>query len=464
MKMFCYLCTPKEKMKHMINNSHTETWQLTDGMRIVCRTQADMPVVYLGIAVGVGARHETDGEQGMAHFCEHMAFKGTTRRSALQIINRLEGVGGELNAFTTKEDTVLHAACERQHLQRALELLCDIAFHSRYPEQEMEREVEVICDEIDSYRDTPSELIYDDFENLLFPGHPLGHDILGDAEQLRGYTQPQLAAFARRHYRPANAVLFVWGNVQVKELLRLLGQKSTKGAKMAHDATHPGPRASVAGDRRPESAASAETATARAVTATAGAVTATAGAQPVCGMTERAMGTHQAHVIVGCQACCAQSADRPALYLLNNMLGGPSLNARLNLALRERRGLVYTVESSLVCYSDTGAWTTYLGCDASDLKRCLRLVRQELDRLCQSALSERLIAAARQQLHGQLALASQNIEQRAIDMGRTMLHTGAPRSLQQFLAEIDALTPPQLLSAAQRYLAPQRLLTLVYRS
>lgn len=405
---------------------HVELGKTPSGLRVVLRTQRGMPVVYLGLAVAVGSRHEGDAEQGMAHYCEHMAFKGTSRRTALQIIKRLEGVGGELNAFTTKEDTVLHAACERRYLQRALDLLTDIAFDSQYPNEEMEHEVEVICDEIESYRDTPSEQIYDDFEDLLFPGHPLGHGILGRAEQLRGYTREQLAAFAHGGYRMDNAVLFCWGDVTMKELGPMLGGcEPFEGQCLPQ----PAPVQLVSG----------------------------------LGVTTRELGTHQAHVIVGCQACDARSDDRPALYLLNNILGGPALNARLNVALRERLGLVYTVESALVCYSDTGAWTTYLGCDPADVKRCLGIVGRELDRLCRTPLSLRALAAARQQLHGQLALASQNVEQMAIDMGRTTLRNGRPRFPEEFLAQVDALTPDQLQATAQRYFSPERMLTLIYR-
>ena len=398
---------------------------LPGGLRVVCHRHEGLPVVYLGLAVGVGSRHETSAEAGMAHFCEHMAFKGTRRRTAMQIINRLEGVGGELNAFTTKEDTVLSAACERRHLARAIELLTDIAFDSQYPQQEMEREVEVICDEIDSYRDTPSELIYDEFDDMLFAQHPLGHAILGDAEQLRGYSQQQLAAFARRHYRPENAVLFCWGDVTMSDLGRV---KATKPA-LPTKPTVPPPATIPA---------------------------------PTPGVIRRQLGTHQAHVMVGCRACARASADRPALYLLSNLLGGPAMNARLNVVLRERRGLVYTVESSLACYADTGAWTTYLGCDQGDTEQCLRLVRQEVDRLCQHAMTERQLAAARLQLHGQVALARQNTEQMAIEMGRSVLHEGQPRSIDSFLGQVDRLTPSELQDVAQRYLDPKRLMTLIY--
>ena len=402
-----------------------ETGVLPSGLRVVCHHQDGLPVVYLGLAVGVGSRHESAAEVGLAHFCEHMAFKGTRRRTAMQIINRLEGVGGELNAFTTKEDTVLSAACERRHLRRAADLLLDIAFESQYPQHEMEREVEVICDEIDSYRDTPSELIYDEFEDLLFSGHPLGHAILGDAEQLRSYSQPQLADFARRHYRPDNAVLYCWGDVSIGDLT------STKGLRPAGPLARPTAVDTPQGDL-PQAAV------------------------------QRQHGTHQAHVMVGCRACCWASADRPALYVINNILGGPAMNARLNVVLRERRGLVYTVESSLACYGDTGAWTTYLGCDQADVQQCLRLVRQELDRLCQHPMGDKQLAAARLQLHGQVALARQNLEQMAVEMGRSVLHEGQPRSIDQFLLQVDQLTPAQLQDTAQRYLNPKRMQALIY--
>ena len=197
------------------------TTTLPNGLRII-HLPSSSPVVYCGYQIAAGTRNELQGEEGLAHFCEHVTFKGTERRGALQIINALEQVGGELNAFTNKEDTTFYAAIHRDHLRRAIDLLTDIVFHSQYPQAEIDKEIEVICDEIESYNDSPAELIYDEFENILFEGHPLGHNILGQAEQLRTYTTEDALRFTRRHYRPDNAILFVYGDVEFCQVVKLL--------------------------------------------------------------------------------------------------------------------------------------------------------------------------------------------------------------------------------------------------
>ena len=197
------------------------TYTLENGLRII-HLPSDSQVVYCGYQVAAGSRDEKENEEGLAHFCEHMTFKGTGKRNALQIINALEGLGGDLNAFTNKEDTVFYAAISKEHFTKAVGVLTDIVFHSTYPQQEIDKEVEVICDEIESYNDSPAELIYDEFENLLFKGHPLGHNILGKAEQLRNYKTDDFLRFARRNYRPDNTIFFVYGDVDFKKLCKLM--------------------------------------------------------------------------------------------------------------------------------------------------------------------------------------------------------------------------------------------------
>jgi len=197
------------------------TTTLPNGLRII-HLPSSSPVVYCGYQIAAGTRDELQGEEGLAHFCEHVTFKGTERRGALQIINALEQVGGELNAFTNKEDTTFYAAIHRDHLHRAIDLLTDIVFYSQYPQAEIDKEIEVICDEIESYNDSPAELIYDEFENILFEGHPLGHNILGQAEQLRTYTTEDALRFTRRHYRPDNAIFFVYGDVEFCQVVKLI--------------------------------------------------------------------------------------------------------------------------------------------------------------------------------------------------------------------------------------------------
>ena len=391
-------------------------------------------VAYCGIAVHAGSRHETAQQQGLAHFCEHLAFKGTQRRTATQIINAIEGLGGELNAFTNKEDTVYYCAIEQRHLRRALDVLQDIVFHSQYPEPEVEKEREVVCDEIESYEDTPAELIYDDFENILFEGHPLGHNILGTSEQVRSYTSADARCFRQKWYRPENCVLFI----------------SSGGWKVEGG----GWRVEGGGwkENTPASVKSPSTLHLPPFTFNLPPSTII-----------RNRGTHQAHVMVGTRAYAAGDERRWALYLLNNILGGPALNSRLSMALRERNALVYTVDSSMVSYSDTGLWGIYFGCDPDDTKRCLRLVRKELDRLMDRPLSESQLRAAKRQLQGQLAIAAENREQTVLDCARTFLHTGKVRTVGDVMAHIATLSAADLQQSAQELFAPEHLTTLIYQ-
>lgn len=407
------------------------TVTLPSGLRIIHRPCAS-PVVYMGYEINAGTRDEAAGEEGLAHFCEHTTFKGTASRSALNILNCLESVGGELNAFTNKEDTVYYAAVLREHVGKAVGLLTDIVFHSTYPQPELDKEVEVICDEIESYNDSPAELIYDDFENLLFRGHPLGHNILGEAQRLRSYTTAHALDFTRRLYKPWQMVFFVDGDVAFERVVRLVGRATADlGAGIEPLLDTPSTRTALPPYAPQE--------------------------------VEMKKGTHQAHVMVGSRAYDIFDRRRLALYLLNNILGGPGMNARLNLALRERNALVYTVESSLVSYSDTGVWSVYFGCDPHDVARCLRLVRRELDKLMAAPLPPSRLAAAKRQLRGQLAIATDNRESFALDFGKSYLHYGWKKDVAQLVADIDALTAAQLHGVAMEMFCKENLTTLVYR-
>ena len=397
---------------------------LPNGLRIIHLTSPS-PVVYCGIGIAAGSRHEEPGEEGVAHFCEHMSFKGTRRRSAIQILNCLESVGGDLNAFTNKEDTTFYAAIQKEHFSRAVDLLTDIVFCSQYPQHEVEHEVDVICDEIESYNDSPAELIYDVFENQLFKEHPLGHNILGTREQVQQFTSQHAFHFTNRYYRPDNAIFFVYGDIDFSRLVKTLEVRSKRIEVREHPQnqqpdipliTYPSPLTSE---------------------------------------------HHQAHVMLGCQSFSYDDPRRMPLFLLNNILGGPGMNARLNLKLREQHGLVYTVESSLASYSDTGVWSVYFGCDHHDVKRCIRLVNRELDRMMQAPLSDRQLAGAKRQLKGQLTIAADNREQFALDMAKHFLHYGKERSLDQLIAQIDAITAPQLQDVAQQLFAPAHMQQLI---
>ena len=404
------------------------TYTLENGLRII-HLPSNSQVVYCGYDIAAGTRNELSGEEGMAHFCEHMSFKGTASRNAIQIINAIEGLGGELNAFTNKEDTVYYAVISKEHFSEAVNVLTDIVFHSQYPQHEIDKEVEVICDEIESYNDSPAELIYDEFENLLFEGHPLGHNILGNAEQLRTYTTADALRFVNRNYRPEKMVFFVYGDIDFKRLCKNLERLT--------------PEASHTSASEPASAAHIRRVNAQFI--------------------ERNRSTHQAHVMTGCQAYAYTDPRRMTLYLLNNILGGPGMNARLNLSLRERHGLVYTVESTMATYGDTGIWSIYFGCDHHDINRCRKLVRHELDRLMQKPLTLQQLIAAKRQLKGQLAIACDNHEQFALDFGRSYLHHGHERDLETLYQRIDAITTEELQTVACDLFAPDHMTTLIIK-
>lgn len=399
---------------------------LNNGLRVVY-APSPTNTVYLGLALDAGTRDEKDGESGMAHFAEHLSFKGTDRRTSRQIITYMESVGGDLNAFTGKEETVYYCTCQKEHFSRAMDLLFDVAFHSKYPQEEMDKEVEVVIDEIESYNDSPSELIYDDFEAMLFQGHPLGRSILGNAERLRAYKTEDVQSYARRLYVPSNAVLFVYGNVSEKEILRRIPDDvlSEAGQRIVTDETILRPYA------------------------------------PQSKVIEK--DTHQAHIMMGARAFGGTDPKHLALFLANNILGGPGLSSRLNLALREKRGLVYTVESTLTTYTDTGVWAIYFGCDHHDAEKCKRIVKRELQRLCDAPLSEKALNAAKRQIIGQIALSYDNFESVAIGMGKRMLHYGRTQTKEQFIARIQALTAEQVWDAAKEIFNPENLTILEYR-
>ena len=408
-----------------------KTFSLPQGLRIIC-APGHSDAVYVGVAVDAGTRDELPHESGMAHFTEHMSFKGTSRRSARQVISAMERVGGELNAFTGKEETVYYCTCLSQHVARAIGLLLDIALGSTYPQEEMTREAEVVIDEIESYNDQPSELIYDEFESLLFPEHPLGRNILGDAEALRKYRSADMQAFAQRLYHPDRMVLYVLGNVEPEQVLRVVEKNTARLIAQLGTPSLQTRHAYFANEPR------------------------------LVSNITRKKDTHQAHVIVGAQAFGASDPRHLHLYFLSNMLGGPAMSSRLNLALRERNGLVYTVESNYTAYTDTGVWTVYYGCDAKDRTRCRRLVARELDKLTQSPLSQRTLDAARRQLKGQVGISYDNFENVAIGMAKRYLHYGKTLTKEQLFERLDALTPDDLLQTAQHVFSPDRLLTLEY--
>nr|WP_293460758.1 pitrilysin family protein [Prevotella sp.] len=464
------------------------TYILDNGLRII-HLPSDSQVVYCGYQINAGTRNEEPGEEGLAHFCEHVTFKGTERRKAWHILNCLESVGGDLNAYTNKEGTVYYSAILKEHIARAVDLLSDIVFHSVYPQAEIDKEVEVICDEIESYNDSPAELIYDEFENILFKGSPLGHNILGTAEQVRAFKTEDALRFTRKLYRPDNAIFFAYGDIDFKKLVKLIGRAvaDDESDKLAEEDCHAdfADDADFSGDTRFSGARDSEItqiSQAPQMTQISGdenpittekSVSSVKSMGPkkypfvgkeIAGQTiVMQKNTHQAHVMIGTRAYDVNDDRRMPLYLLNNMLGGPGMNAKLNLALREHNGLVYTVESTMVAYGDTGIWSIYFGCDEHDVKRCLRLVRKELDKFMQKPLSDAQLKAAKKQIKGQIGVACDNRENFALDFGKSFLHYGWEKNVDRLYEQVDEITAAQIQAVAQELFDKDRLTTLIFK-
>ncbi|WP_449139976.1 M16 family metallopeptidase [Segatella sp.] len=445
------------------------TYTLDNGLRII-HLPSDSKVVYCGYQINAGTRNEEPGEEGLAHFCEHVTFKGTERRKAWHILNCLESVGGDLNAYTNKEGTVYYSAILKEHIARAVDLLTDIVFHSVYPQAEIDKEVEVICDEIESYNDSPAELIYDEFENIIFKGSPLGHNILGTAEQVRHFTTEDALRFTRKLYRPDNAIFFAYGDIDFKKLVKLIGRAlaDDESGKLAEEnlpqisqiTQISGDENSIAAEKSVKSVSSVGPKNYSSV----GPEKYPSVGNEIAGQTiVKQKNTHQAHVMIGTRAYDVNDDRRMPLYLLNNMLGGPGMNAKLNLALREHNGLVYTVESTMVAYGDTGIWSIYFGCDEHDVKRCLRLVRKELDKFMQKPLSEAQLKAAKKQIKGQVGVACDNRENFALDFGKSFLHYGWEKNVDRLYEQVDEITAEQIQAVAKELFDKDRLTTLIFK-
>ena len=405
----------------MLNQIH-----ISNHIRIIHALVAS-EVAYLGFAVNVGSRDESETAHGMAHFVEHCLFKGTTKRNVWNILNRMENVGGELNAYTSKEETLVYSVFLEKDIQRAFELLSDLIFHSRFPENELKKEKEVILDEINSYEDSPSELIFDDFENMLFENHSLGHNILGSAESLDTFDSEKTRHFYEAHYRPENMVLFYMGKTDLKKIIRLAEKHiPLRTVETPVEAPIPQPY------------------------------------QPIIQHVRMSKDTHQAHVILGNYAYSLYHPKRIGFSLLNNMLGGPGMNSRLNVALRERSGLVYNVESGLTSFSDTGVFTVYFGTEAKNVNKCIQLVKKELNAFCKNKLTDSKLHAAKRQLMGQISIGREQREQMSLSMGKAFLRFGKYDSLSEVYEKIEKITANDLLEIANEIWELDKLSSLIY--
>jgi predicted Zn-dependent peptidase len=427
---------------------------LPNGVQIVHR-KTTSPVVYVGLMIGAGTRHELPNENGMAHYIEHCLFKGTEHYTARQIINRIEGIGGEINAYTTKEETTFYAATLSNHFRTTLHLLADMVLRPTFNKKETDKEVTVILDEIESYNDSPSELIYDDFENMIFEGSSLAMPILGTKKTLRRISKsPNYPLqWMAQHYRPERMVLFVLGNVSTQQVISAATRELLSNSQY--------PIANSEASYSPQSG--------RPI-----------GGTPSCSsLNERPIGlcpsyspsgasrtyrrhTHQTHVMLGSHAYPIGHPKQLTMFLLNNILGGGSMSSRLYLSLREKYGLVYNIDSQAVPLSDTGYWNIYLACEPQYKDQCLELCHKELKQLCDTTLTSTQLQRALRQLEGQMAISAENQENNALAMAKQMhYHHRAPQ-WQETFSKVQQITPSQLQEVANEVFAPEKIYTLLY--
>lgn len=377
--------------------------------------------------VDTGSRDETEEEHGIAHFIEHVIFKGTKRRKAYHILSRLDDVGGDLNAYTTKEETAFHASFLSPHYERAMELIGDIVFNSVYPEVELDKEREVIIDEINSYKDSPSELIFDDFEELIYANHPIGRNILGTPKTINRFTRKDIESFIANNYHTDQMILCSVGSIPFDKLVRFADRYfgyvpeniRTKRRKAFKDYK-----------------ASEEI---------------------------KNLNTHQIHCILGNVAYDARNKKRLSLVLLNNLLGGQGLNSRLNLSLREKYGYAYNVESNFTPYFDTGVLSIYFGTEQEKFDKSLKLVHKELNKLCDQKLGTLQLKRAKDQMIGQIAISTDNKENLLFTLGKSYLLFNKFEDLPEVNASINAITAGQLLEVANESLDPTQLSLLIYK-
>ena len=408
---------------------------LPNGLQIVHR-KTSSPVVYVGIMVGAGTRHELPSENGMAHYIEHCVFKGTEHYTARQIINHIEGIGGEINAYTTKEETTFYAATLRNHFRTTLHLLADMVLRPTFSKKETDKEVTVILDEIESYNDSPSELIYDDFENMIFEGSSLAMPILGTKKTLRRISKsPDIALnWMQQHYRPERMVLFVLGNVSTQQVIAAAEKELLASSPIANSEASNSPQ----GVQYPIAA-------------------------PAASNTRiYKRHTHQTHVMLGSYAYPIGHPKQLTMFLLNNILGGSSMSSRLYLSLREKYGLVYNIDSQAVPLSDTGYWNIYLACEPQYKDQCLELCHKELQTLRDLRLTSSQLQRALRQLEGQLAISAENQENNALAMAKQMLYHHHAPAWQETFTKVKAITPYQLQEVANEVFDTTKIATLQY--
>jgi predicted Zn-dependent peptidase len=395
---------------------------LSNGIRL-SYLQKDSTISHLGVLLRAGSRYEQNGEEGLAHFLEHCFFKGTENRKAYHILSRLDAVGGELNAYTAKEEMCIHASFTSEYILRATELISDILLHSIFPSAEVEKEKLVIMDELHAYKDNPSERIFDDFEAMLFPAHALGTNILGNEETIARFDRNDLLRYRAEHIFAENTVISYVGGISYERIHKLMEQFFADMPSRSEER----PVEAYQGDRSQ------------------------------CFRNRSAESSYQAHAVMGGIAPGYFEPERTGMALLMNYLAGPALNARLILTIREKYGYAYNLESAYHPYSDTGYWSIYVGADQKNLDKCMRIIHRELDALCHLSLSEPKIIAMKKQFKGQLALSMDNHAGLMLGYGKSLLLCNKVETLKEIYQDIDAIHAKDLQRISEQYLnAEQR--------
>ena len=399
---------------------------LSNGITLVHRQVLHTEISHVGIMLDIGSRDELDSEQGLAHFWEHLAFKGTPKYNNMQIINRLELIGGELNAYTTKEKICFHASVLTPYFERALELLTEITFHSTFPEKELEKERSVILEEMAMYYEAPEDAIQDDFDELLFPNHPLGINILGTSDHVQSFQKKDLHTFIDRNLDTNRIVISSIG-------------------KLAHDKVFAWAEKHVG--RIPAKKHSVSRILPPAM-------------KPIERITKR--GLTQSHVAMGRQSFAIENPNRLAFFMLINLLGGPSMNSLLNVSVREKHGLVYSIEATFTSYMDSGFWAIYFGTEPNQVAKAIRLIHKEFDKLKEKALSPAQLTKIKSQLKGQMAMAEEGNLNFMLMMAKNLLDREKIESLEEIFTQIDLVTAEQLQQLANDMLNPDELSRLIF--
>jgi predicted Zn-dependent peptidase len=402
------------------------THTLSNGIRLI-HQQTDSPVAHLGVLINTGSRDEAEDEHGLAHFIEHSVFKGTKKRRAYHVLSRIEDVGGELNAYTTKEETTLYSTFLNEDYERAAELISDILFDSVYPQKEINREKEVIAEEINSYKDTPSELIFDEFEELVFDGHPIARNILGTSKNINKFNRDSILRFIDNNYHTDQMVISSVGEMKFDKLIKLaeryFGNAETKlriNGRKPFENYVPGTRFET-------------------------------------------KDTFQTHCVLGNIAYDVMHPKRIVMVLLNNIIGGPAMNSRLNLALRERRGMAYNIESGYTAYTDTGLFNVYFGTDKENFDKALQLINKEFKMLRDTKLGDVQLSKAKKQLLGQIAISTESHDDLMLAIGKSYLLYNRVDPLTEVFRKIEAISSNDLLEVANEILDEKQMSLLVYR-